>query len=125
MINLQNVSVAVNSRFLPEQSHPELERYVFAYTVTIFNKSKRRLQILSREWRITTGDGHTQEIQGAGIVGERPLINQNAMHIFNSSTILNTCVGSMQGTIHLKNDDGETFTLDIPIFRLAMPGAIH
>lgn len=50
------VNVRVDTRYLPEQSAPEQNRFAFAYTVTIENQGEVPAQLLSRHWIITDGD---------------------------------------------------------------------
>ncbi|MBO0096267.1 Co2+/Mg2+ efflux protein ApaG, partial [Listeria monocytogenes] len=78
-------------------SAPEQNRFAFAYTVTIENQGEVPAQLLSRHWIITDGAGRTQEVRGAGVVGEQPLIAPGAQHTYTSGTVLATRVGSMRG----------------------------
>jgi len=119
------ISVSVTTRHLPEQSQPEQQRYVFAYTVTIHNQGEQAAKLLSRHWIITDGDGHVQEVRGAGVVGEKPLIEPGASHTYTSGTVLATKVGSMSGSYQMVASDGHHFDAEIPVFRLAVPGALH
>lgn len=119
------VNVRVDTRYLPEQSAPEQNRFAFAYTVTIENRGEVPAQLLSRHWIITDGDGRTQEVRGAGVVGEQPLIAPGAQHTYTSGTVLATRVGSMRGSYQMLGSDGVAFDAAIPVFRLAVPGALH
>ena len=119
------ITVSVTTRHLSEQSQPDQQRYVFAYTVTIHNHGEQAAKLLSRHWIITDGDGHVQEVRGAGVVGEKPLIEPGASHTYTSGTVLNTKVGSMHGSYQMIAADGHQFDAEIPVFRLAVPGALH
>ncbi|BAU72190.1 Co2+/Mg2+ efflux protein ApaG [Metapseudomonas furukawaii] len=119
------VDVSVATRFLPEQSQPEQNRFAFAYTVTITNNGERPAKLLSRHWVITDGDGHVQEVRGAGVVGQQPLIAPGASHTYTSGTVMATRVGTMQGSYQMVADDGKRFDAPIAPFRLAVPGALH
>jgi ApaG protein len=119
------VDVSVATRYLPEQSQPEQERFAFAYTVTIVNNGQLPAKLLSRQWLITDGNGRVQEVRGAGVVGQQPLIAPGTSHTYSSGTVMATQVGTMQGSYQMLAEDGKRFDAIIAPFRLAMPGALH
>jgi len=119
------VDVSVATRYLPEQSSPELNRFAFAYTVTICNNGQAAAKLLSRHWIITDGDGRVQEVRGAGVVGQQPHLQPGESHVYSSGTVMATKVGNMQGSYQMLADDGKRFDATIAPFRLAMPGALH
>jgi len=119
------VDVTVATRYLPEQSQPEQNRFAFAYTVTIVNNGQLPAKLLSRHWLITDGDGHVQEVRGAGVVGQQPLIAVGHSHSYSSGTVITTHVGTMQGSYQMIAEDGKRFDAQIAPFRLAVPGALH
>ncbi|MGH8354997.1 MAG: Co2+/Mg2+ efflux protein ApaG [Pseudomonas sp.] len=119
------IDVSVVTRFLPEQSQPEQNRFAFAYTVTIHNGGQLPAKLLSRHWVITDGDGRVQEVRGAGVVGQQPLIEPGQSHTYSSGTVMTTRVGTMQGSYQMLADDGKRFDAVIAPFRLAVPGALH
>ncbi|MBM7062227.1 Co2+/Mg2+ efflux protein ApaG [Pseudomonas sp. UL073] len=119
------IDVSVVTRFLPEQSQPDAQRFAFAYTVTIHNGGEQPARLLSRHWIITDGDGGVQEVRGAGVVGQQPLIEPGASHTYSSGTVLSTRVGNMQGSYQMLAADGKRFDAPIAPFRLAVPGALH
>lgn len=119
------IAVTVTTRYLPEQSDPEQNRYAFAYRITIENRGQVAAQLLSRHWIITDGDGKVQEVRGSGVVGEQPMIAPGQSHTYTSGTLLATRVGSMQGSYQMLAEDGHSFEADISPFRLAVPGALH
>ncbi|EPL15200.1 Co2+/Mg2+ efflux protein ApaG [Pseudomonas sp. TH05] len=119
------VDVSVVTRFLAEQSQPEQNRFAFAYTITVENHGLLAAKLLSRHWVITDGDGHVEEVRGAGVVGQQPLIAPGQSHTYSSGTVMTTRVGAMQGTYQMLADDGQHFDAVIAPFRLAVPGALH
>lgn len=119
------VDVSVATRYLPEQSSPEQNRFAFAYTVTIHNNGALAAKLLSRHWVITDGDGRVQEVRGAGVVGQQPHLQPGESHVYSSGTVMATKVGNMQGSYQMLADDGKRFDAVIAPFRLAMPGALH
>ncbi|NLJ11401.1 Co2+/Mg2+ efflux protein ApaG [Denitrificimonas caeni] len=119
------ISISVNTRYLAEHSHPEDNRYVFAYDITIRNNGEHSAQLLSRHWIITDGNGKTQEVRGSGVVGEQPVIDADDEFSYSSGTLMTTAVGSMQGSFTMRAEDGEEFEAPIAPFGLAVPGALH
>lgn len=119
------VNVSVVTRFLAEQSQPEHNRFAFAYTITVRNNGLLPARLLSRHWVITDGDGHVEQVRGAGVVGEQPLIQAGQSHTYSSGTVMPTRVGNMQGSYQMLADDGQHFDAVIAPFRLAVPGALH
>ncbi|MFP6851131.1 MAG: Co2+/Mg2+ efflux protein ApaG [Pseudomonas sp.] len=120
-----NIDVSVVTRYLPEQSQPEQSRFAFAYTVTVSNNGELPAKLLSRHWVITDGDGRVQEVRGAGVIGQQPLIEAGASHTYSSGTVMATRVGIMQGSYQMLAEDGKRFDAIIAPFRLAVPGSLH
>lgn len=120
-----NFAVEVTSNFLPEQSDPQRQRYVFAYHITITNCGNLSAQLLARTWIITNGDGKAHEISGAGVVGQQPFIGPGQQHQYTSGAVLETEVGSMRGYYKMKGEDGQMFNADVKPFTLSCPNVLH
>ena len=119
------ISVAVDTRYLEDQSDPDEQRYVFAYTLTIRNRGTVPAKLLGRHWVITDANGKVQEVRGEGVVGEQPHLMPGQGFRYTSGAVLETPVGSMQGSYQMLADDGVQFDAPIPAFTLAIPGKIH
>ena len=119
------IDVDVATRFLDDQSAPEDDRYVFAYTIRIHNRGRVPAQLLRRHWVITDANGKVQEVNGEGVVGEQPYLQPGEGFRYSSGAILETPVGAMQGSYRMVADDGQHFDAPIAPFRLAMPGLLH
>ncbi|QHM73980.1 Co2+/Mg2+ efflux protein ApaG [Mixta intestinalis] len=119
------VCVQVQSFYVESQSAPDEDRYVFAYTITIRNLGRDNVQLLSRYWLITNGNGRETEVQGDGVIGEQPHIMPGDEYQYTSGAVLETPMGTMQGHYVMIDDRGEQFYVDIPVFRLAVPSRIH
>jgi ApaG protein len=119
------IRIDVETSYLPEQSDPKQERYVFAYTITIRNEGEVPAKLLSRHWMITDSNGKVQEVRGEGVVGEQPHLQPGQGFRYSSGAVLETPVGAMQGAYTMKADDGREFDAPIAPFRLAMPGLLH
>lgn len=119
------VDVDVVTRFLKEHSDPENDRFAFAYTITVHNNGSVAAKLMSRHWLITNGDGQVEEVKGAGVIGQQPLIEPGQSHTYSSGAVLSTKVGTMQGSYQMFAEDGIRFEAPIKPFRLAVPGALH
>ncbi len=124
-MNTQSIQIGVQSSFLADQSNVTEQHFVFAYTITIRNTGKLPVQLLTRCWLITDAGGKIREVRGNGVVGEQPRIRPGGYHRYSSLSIIATPVGTMEGSYGMIDDEGESFSASIPIFRLAMPGILH
>ncbi|MFM2273044.1 MAG: hypothetical protein RL702_2109 [Pseudomonadota bacterium] len=113
------VRVAVN--FLPDQSQIEAGKWFWVYHIRIENHGTQPAQLISRHWRITDGRGMIQLIDGAGVVGEQPVIEPGRSHDYVSGCPLGTPHGSMEGHYTFRRGDGSIFEAAIPYFPLAAP----
>ena len=120
-----DVTVAVKSAYLAEQSDPARSHYVFAYTITITNTGAVAAQLVSRHWIITDAEQKVQEVKGLGVVGQQPLLQPGESFEYTSGTSLSTAVGTMRGTYQMVAGDGKTFDAEIPLFTLSMPRVLH
>lgn len=121
----QDIRVAVNSFYIPEQSKPTEDVYFFAYRVQISNEGTERVQLLSRYWLISDGHGKVQEVRGPGVVGEQPVLEPGASFVYSSFCPLATPVGSMEGAYQMLGNSEREFEVAIGQFLLAMPASVH
>jgi len=120
-----SIQIEVETRYLPDQSDKGESRYVFAYTITIHNNGSLPAQLLSRRWLITDATGQTQEVTGDGVVGEQPTIRPGTYHRYSSFSVIETPVGTMEGSYAMVDQEGQAFEAAIPVFRLAVPGIVN
>jgi ApaG protein len=118
-------SVSVVPQYLAEQSKPDEDEYLFAYTVTVRNTGEVAAKLLSRHWIITDADGDVEEVRGDGVVGEQPVLRPGEAFQYTSGCPLTTPVGSMKGTYHCVAEDGTRFDATVPEFILSMPRVLH
>ena len=121
----QRIRVSVETNYIPDQSDPGSRRFVFGYTITILNEGSEPAKLLRRHWIITDADGRVQEVRGDGVVGEQPHLRPGQGFRYSSGAILETPVGTMQGSYQMVEDDGDEFDAPIAPFRLAVPGLLH
>ena len=117
----KNISVTVTPIYLEDQSEPEEDHYVWAYQVRIENDGAETVQLRSRHWRITDANGLVQEVRGAGVVGEQPVLEPGETFEYTSGTPLNAPSGIMVGSYGMQTDDGDMIEVDIPAFSLDSP----
>jgi ApaG protein len=118
-------SVSAIPQYLADQSAPDEDHYVFAYTVTIRNTGEVAGQLISRHWIITDAEGQVQEVRGEGVVGEQPVLQPGQSYEYTSGVPLPTPVGSMKGSYQCVAADGTKFEAPIPEFVLSMPRTLH
>jgi len=122
----RGVRITVRPRFVPEQSDPASGQWLFAYHVTIRNQGTQAVQLLSRHWIITNGEGHVEEVRGAGVVGYQPLLQPGEEFEYTSGCPLTTPVGTMHGEFNMVvPESGEKFDAKIEPFRLAVPRVLN
>jgi ApaG protein len=119
------IDIAVATRFLDEQSSPDADRYVFAYTIRIRNSGEVPARLLSRHWVITDANGKVQEVRGAGVVGEQPWLRPGEDFEYTSGAVLETALGTMHGSYQMVADDGTEFDAPIAPFTLSVPRTLH
>ena len=119
------IDIDVETQFIPDQSDPGANHFVFAYTITIENSGRIPAKLLSRHWRITDADGKVQEVRGDGVVGEQPHLKPGEAFRYTSGAVLETPVGAMEGSYRMEADDGHRFDALIEAFTLARPGFLH
>jgi ApaG protein len=113
--------VSVTPEFLEEHSRPDEGRFVWAYHITIVNEGSQRVQLLNRYWKIIDAQGRTQEVRGAGVVGEQPVLDPGQEFSYTSGCPLETSSGVMMGSYEMVAEDGSHFDISIPAFSLDSP----
>lgn len=119
------IHIDVETTYLAEQSFPANDQYAFAYTITILNQGTIPAKLLTRHWVITDANGKVQEVSGEGVVGEQPYLKPGEGFQYTSGTLLETPVGSMQGSYQMRADDNVNFDAEIAPFTLSIPHFLH
>lgn len=119
------IEVLVEPHYLDDQSEPEEHRFVWAYTIVISNNSDHTVTLEMRFWHITNALGHVEEVEGPGVVGEKPLLTPGDTYQYTSGCPLNTPSGTMIGHYVMRRDDGTLFRVAIPAFSLDIPGQVR
>lgn len=117
----KDVIVRVEPDYLHDQSSPADDRFIWAYTVEIENQTKTDLQVVERFWKIADSRGQVQEVRGAGVVGEQPVLKPGETFRYTSGAPLTAPSGMMLGNYHMQTPEGDRFCVDIPTFLLDSP----
>ena len=120
-----DIKVDVAVTYLDQQSIPDQNHYLFAYTVTIKNKSEETASLITSHWQLTDGNGQITCMAGAGVVGKQPSLKKNEQFTYTSSAVLDTAVGAMQGSYGFLTQSGKLFDVTVPPFGLAKPGSLN
>ena len=114
----RDIEVQVTPRFLTDRSSPENGYFFWAYTIEITNRGRDTVQLKTRHWKITDSHGRLQEVRGAGVVGETPVLEPGESYEYTSGVPLPTPSGFMTGTYGMVTAAGDGFDIAIPTFSL-------
>ena len=112
----RSIQVTVEPNFVEAESADG--RYFWSYAIEIANLGKEVVQLRSRHWRITDGNGKIEEVKGAGVVGKQPVLKPGEKFSYTSGCPLPTTSGIMVGSYQMQTDKGELFNIAIPAFSL-------
>lgn len=121
----RGVRVQVQSRYDPGRSSPGNNQWFFLYTITITNTGNVTVQLLTRHWVITDGNGKVEEVRGPGVVGKQPVLDPGESFEYTSGCPLQTPFGLMEGTYEMVSESGERFQAKIAPFTLSQPYTVH
>jgi ApaG protein len=119
----RNIEVVVTPRFVADHSSPENNLFFWSYTIAITNNGEDTVQLKTRHWRITDTSGRRQEVRGAGVVGEEPVLKAGESFEYTSGVKLQTPSGFMVGSYGMVTASGEHFDIEIPAFSLDSGGS--
>ena len=119
----RNIQVTALPEFLVERSNPEEGQFFWVYTIEIANMGDIAVQLTARYWRITDANGRLEEVKGAGVVGEQPVLKPGESYRYTSGCPLTTPSGIMMGHYRMVDETGAAFEVVIPAFSLDSPFA--
>lgn len=114
----RDIRIGAAAFYLPHESDPQQDHWVFGYNIVIANNSDRTVQLLRRNWQIIDGDGTVREVQGDGVVGQQPILEPGKAFKYSSFAQLATTWGTMEGHYVFEAEDGEQFDVDVARFYL-------
>lgn len=113
------IKISAISSHMDEYSKPNKQKFLYCYQILIKNEGQKPIQLLNRHWIIIDGNGHREEVKGAGVIGQQPRINPGEEYKYFSFCNLNTNFGTMEGEYEMIGDDNQRFLIPIPRFYLA------
>lgn len=117
----RGVRVGATAFFLPEQSDPDMRKFLFGYNIVIANYGDVPVQLLTRHWIIIDSLGRREDVEGEGVVGQTPRLEPGEAFKYHSFCPLRTSWGTMEGSYRMRTDDGEEFDVRIGRFFLTQP----
>ncbi len=125
-LTTKGIKISVESFYQAQHSNPARHEYIFAYRITIDNNSEATVQLLSRFWRIWDANNTLREVEGDGVIGKQPILKPGESHQYVSGSHLLSGIGKMSGYyIMQRMDNGETFNVSIPEFKLIAPSRLN
>ena len=121
----KGVRIFVKPEYVESESDPKGDFWFYIYHVTIQNEGSETVQIVSRHWIITNGEGVVEHVRGPGVVGEKPILSTGESFSYTSACPLNTSIGTMHGTYQMKTENGDIFDAKIAPFLLAEPNSLN
>lgn len=114
----ERITVTVRPAYLDSHSDFVNQRFAFGYAIEIENHGSEEVQLLRRHWTIRETTGRVQEVEGEGVIGQKPIIGPGEVHQYSSFCILQSFEGSMEGTYLMQRPNGARFRISIPRFDL-------
>jgi ApaG protein len=117
-----DIRVTVETRFQELYSDPSKMYYLFTYKITIENTGDYDVQLLRRNWSIFDSISEHRNVEGAGVVGQQPVLRPREVYEYESACNLKSELGKMHGFYTFERlVDGEQFKVSIPEFRMTVP----
>ena len=117
----QGVRVGATAFYIPDQSDPDNQQYIFGYNIVIANVGDQPAELLTRHWVIIDAHGRREDVRGDGVVGQTPRLEPGQAFKYQSFCPLKTNWGTMEGEYTMQRDNGERFDVKIGRFYLALP----
>jgi len=118
----KGVKVTVETEYQTEYSSPRQYHYVFTYRISIENQSEHTIQLLRRKWHIVDANSVVRDVEGDGVVGQKPILEPGQRHQYVSGCNLKSGIGKMYGVYIMERlIDGKQFEVAIPEFTMIVP----
>lgn len=120
---MENTSIEVIAEptYLENESEPHAGQFVWAYQITILNRSDEAVKLRRRHWKITDSSGSIHEIKGKGVIGIEPILKPGEKFSYVSGTMLTAPSGIMAGVYEMERLSGGRFKVTVPSFSLDSP----
>lgn len=121
----KQIDIKVETYFQEENSDTEYDYFVHAYQITIVNNSDEVVQLQKRHWSIWDSNSKKREVDGEGVVGERPILVPGSDYTYVSGCHFSTAFGTMKGHyIFSRMSDDSEFKVMIPEFVMQFPPSL-
>ena len=125
-LTTNGITISVESFYQQAQSDVRNDKYVYAYRVTIENKSNVTVQLMRRHWFICNAIGSKKEVEGEGVIGKQPTLSPGESHQYVSWCPLSNDIGKMYGTfLMMTRPENKEFFVRIPEFKLIAPHRLN
>ncbi len=125
-LTTKGIKISVATAYHKEHSEPAKHKYIFSYRIRIENESPHTVQLLRRHWFIFDANGGHREVEGEGVIGQKPVLQPGEMHEYVSWCPLITGIGKMKGNYLMQREmDQEEFLVPIPEFQLIVPAFLN
>lgn len=121
LVNTRGYSVQAVPMYLPKESDPSSDKFIFRYEITIRNETGEAAQLVARRWTITDSDGDKSLVEGPGVCGVQPTFMPGDVHKYSSFCPLTTPWGTMDGAFKMLTAQGESFEIIVGRFYLVAP----
>jgi len=115
------IRISVKTNFLEDQSDEDKNLWVWSYHILIENNRAEAVQLIDRYWKITDETGHINEVKGAGVIGQQPIIHPKNSFQYSSGTPLSRPSGFMNGIYNMIYEGNKSLKVIIPTFSLDKP----
>lgn len=117
-----DIRVTVETKFQELYSDPSKMYYLFTYRIKIENTGDYDVQLLRRHWNIVDSISEHRDVDGAGVVGQQPVLRPGEVYEYESACNLKSEFGKMFGNYTFERlVDGEAFQVSIPEFKMSVP----
>jgi ApaG protein len=121
-VELEGLRVTVDRVvYNPSFESPQDRPHCFVYFISIHNDSDMPVTIKLRKWVVTNCEGEVTAYEGAGVVGQFPMINPGSKFSYNSFHLLNTKSAVAEGSYLGVDDEGRPVLTRIPPFKMVVP----
>lgn len=121
-LTTNDICVSVETFYQSDASQEAINKFLFAYQISIENKSDSTVQLMGRHWVVIDSNGEKKEVEGEGVVGEQPILEPGQSYQYISGCQLKTDIGKMHGEYFMKKiATGSNLIVKIPEFKLVAP----
>jgi len=118
-LTTNGIQISAEAFYQDKHSEPVNGKYLYVYNIHIENKGMYTVQLLRRHWYIFDSLNGIIEVEGEGVVGQKPILKPGESHSYSSWCPLSSELGRMEGIFTMMNmDTEEEFDVIIPPFQL-------